>query len=165
MMPTNKRQFSELIQTGSEAENKFEAVLLWNKKKYCKIGQENWLPRWVHQKLRFCYDLEVEVLRHIPDFATDKSLIQVKHAPDCTDYPTVTIQRSSHHIANFYVGHGIPVLITWLFPDKKFYGNWAENISVEESSTNRHELNGSQTPMYLVRKHQLVLIAEFMNDI
>ena len=157
---------ADLFIVGEIAERKFEANLLWRDIKYKKIGQENWMPKWMHEKIRYIYDrIEIDLLRHQPDFATDKALIQVKNASNCDDYPTVTIQKKSYEIAKYWCKLDIPVLIIWLFPDDKFYGNWADHIEVEESKTQRTELTGSRTPMFIVRKHQLKPLSDFLNEL
>jgi hypothetical protein len=155
-----------LFEIGEVAERKFEALLLWWGIPYRKIGAETWMPPWVHSKVRYVFDSpEIDVIRHTPDFATNNALIQVKHAPNCNDYPTVTLQETSHRVALFYHNHGVPVLIAWLFPDDHFYANWVDKLSVEKSQTPREDLKGSRTPMVVVRKSQLEPLVDFYTQI
>lgn len=146
----------ELILEGRETEKRFEALLLWNNIEYWKVGQENWLPKWIHQKIAYKYDDDVEMVRHFPDIATNNLLINVKGALKCIDYPTVTVEQSSFKIANRLYELGINVILVWEFPDHKFRGNFVNKLTAREPNTPREELNGSKTPMYIIRKDDLV---------
>jgi len=132
---------------------------------YVLTGQEHWLPRTAHDKLRFVNGNPcIDAIRHFPDISTDRASIQVKAAPDGERYPTVTIEQASYNVSNILTRAGWPVLLVWLIGEPRpenLYAQWASNVTVTESSKERHELNGSHTPMYLVRKSQLRPFAEF----
>ena len=152
----------ERQETGQEAERKLKAALMWRGILYRNTGQENWLPAWAHKKIRFKYDDDIEFIRHIPDIATQNIFIQIKHAPNEKDYKTVTIEQASYRASMRWHNLGVPVLVVWLFQDRKsFFGQWVDKITVIEPDTAREDLNGSKTPMYKVPKDELEPIDNF----
>ena len=154
------------VRTGELAELKLIGYLLWHGITVRKIGQEDWLPDWVHLKIRFNYDPDIELLKHMPDLDTGRALIQVKDAPNEQEYQTVTLEKASYRASKRWFGLGVPVLIVWLYQDRKsFYGQWVNLIHPEESNTPRQNANGSMTPFYVVRKNELEPVKEFMEDL
>jgi hypothetical protein len=70
------------MKCGETAEKKFLSFLEENKIEARKVGQENWLVPWVHEKLKYVNnDPLIKIIRHFPDVSTEKSLVQVKSAP------------------------------------------------------------------------------------
>ena|SRR3989304_7027200 len=156
---TSKRDVR--VNLGSIAERQFIGLLFYNNKKVLKIGQETWMPPWVHTKLRYTYDEDVEMIRHFPDLATEKALIQVKSAPNEAGYPTVTIEAASYCVSKRLQELGIPVLVVWKYQNGKFYGNWVELLMIKEPETPREEANGAHTPYLLVDKSNHRPASEF----
>jgi len=151
------------MQTGNDAEIKCIAFLLWNGISVYKIGQENWLPDWIHAKIRYNYDRDVELLKHIPDLDTGRALIQVKDAPRESGYSHVTLEKASYQASLRWCELGIPVLMAWRFQDGKTYQcQWVDKISPIEPETDREELNGSKTPMYKIAKNELEPLQSFL---
>lgn len=137
---------------------------MWNGKKARLIGQEIWLPEWVHSKFRYINDNPgVTIIRHFPDVDTGRSLVQVKAAPDCTGYDYVTIETASFETSRELNSLGVPVLVVWEYPDKKFYGNWVNELVVNDPITPREETNGSHTPFKKVDKSCLKPAGEFLS--
>lgn len=124
-------------------------------------GQERWMPKWVHKKLRTVHGHPmIDALRHYPDLASPTMLIQVKSAPNWDEHPTVTIEQASYRVSKELSDVDCPVLIVWYFPNKKpggtrFLAQWASKINVMQPNGDRHDYDGSMTPMYLVNLKQL----------
>ena|SRR3990167_316779 len=153
------------INLGKTAERQFIGLLFMKNKFVLKIGQETWLPAWIHNKLRFVFDQDIEMMRHFPDLSTEKALIQVKSAPNEADYPFVTIEEASYRVSKRLSDLDIPVLIVWQYQNYKFYGQWAGRLITKPSNTKRENTNGSHTPMLLVDKRCLKPVDEFMREI
>lgn len=143
---------------GRVAENKLEDILDEYHLEYWKVGQENWLPGWIHKAIAYNSDDGLALIRHLPDYATTKEFISVKHAPDCDPYPSVTIEQASFDVSRRWYELGIPTMIVWLFPDGLFYGNYVQDIPVITPNTERKDTKGSHTPYYLVRKESIISI-------
>lgn len=154
---------ARLEQHGNIAELLFEAFMMqYCHKRITRIGQEAWLPGWVHGKLRFNYNQDAELIKHFPDYDCGKSLVQVKDAPSESEYPSVTIERASYNVAVRFINLGIPVYVVWLFQDRKsFYGQRADLIKPIQSKGD----NGSGTPMSIVYKSQLRPLLDFYRDL
>lgn len=152
----------ELINNGKRTEEIFEAYLKWYGIPYKTVGQETWLPKWVHRKIAYNYSDDVEMIRHFPDYATSTTLINVKGALDCEKYPTVTIEQASYNTAKRLQDLEVPTYLFWLYPDNLFYGENVSSIYPEEPNTPRHETNGSMTPFFVIRKSQLKPLQKFI---
>jgi hypothetical protein len=159
-------KWNELKSQGDEAEIAFENILKDRNIWYMRLGQENWLPKWIHHILcKSNGGFEVTLMRHVPDFATTRAMVQVKHAPKASQYPTVTIQQSSYSVSEYFYKLGVPVLIVWMIGDGAFIGNWAQNMNTIEPATRREETNGSHTPYWVVNQSQLLPLATFINKL
>ena len=155
--------FIQRIEIAREAENKVIGILYWNNKQVCRVGQENWLPEWIHKIIRFKYEKGIEMIKHFPDLSTNKALIQVKCAPESDDYSCVTIESASFDSSKVLSDFGIPVLIIWLLQDKSLFGNWVNDISTQEPDTDREDTGGSHTPYLLVSKSNLHPFRDFLH--
>lgn len=155
------------FKNGREAEHAVLKQLMFSGVHYVITGQEMWLPKEVHDKVRLTHENPyIDAIRHFPDFSTHKLSIQVKAAPDADNYPTVTIEQASYNVSRALSDCGWPVLIVWVIgkPDAgNIYGQWASKITPQLSQKAREDLNGSHTPMYLVRKNQLQPFKQFLD--
>jgi hypothetical protein len=165
-MTLNTASRDNRVRLGEIAEKKMIGLLMWYGKNVKRVGQETWMPSWVHGKLRYQNDIDgVVMMRHFPDLDTGRALIQVKCAPEEKRWEHVTIEKQSYETSKALHDLDIPVLVMWEFQDGKFYGNWVEELMTEEPFTPREELNGSRTPMLKVVKHFLCPVVDFLNDI
>lgn len=139
---------------------------MWYGKNITKIGQETWLPIWVHTAIRFVFDDNaIQLIRHFPDFATNRALVQVKAAPDEKEYKNVTIEEASYRVSE-KLSKYVPVLIVWLYSDgKTFWGNWVNEIHPHNPVTPREDTFGSHTPYLLVNKEELHKLSDFLEDL
>ena len=154
--------FEERKLIGKIAENKVMGYLLYWNIQAQFIGQETWLPGWVHNKLRFNLDDSVRLIKHFPDIATEKALIQVKSSPSSENYSTVFIEEASYQACKYLNDVcNIPVLAIWYVDNKNLIGNWITNLITEKPNTPREKANGSHTPFLLVKKENLYNISKF----
>ena len=159
--------FIQRIDYGRQAEQEFISYLMSKNTSYFKTGQEWWMPRWIHDKLRHVLnDDSIRLLRHFPDFSVFINgkyfLVQVKAAPTSRNYPTVTIERDSFDCSKKLCSLGLPVLLVWLIEDGTLLAQWTDRINPEMPNTPREETNGSHTPQYNIRKKELRPISEFV---
>ena len=164
---TDTSTVEKRLAIGKKAENRVIALLLWHGIKAIKTGQEDWLPKWVHEKIRHIYDSEMcNSIRHFPDLSTDRTLIQVKAAPSENKYECVTIEKASYNTSKILSEYGVPILLVWMYADEKtFCAQWVDKINVLEPNTPRERLKGAKTPMYKVKKDQLKKLKEFIKDL
>jgi hypothetical protein len=148
----------ERIKYQREAENAMWRYLLYRRVWYVFCGQEKFLPTWAHGRIRFVNDNPtIDAIRHFPDMATQKMLIQVKAAASWDGHSSVTIEQASYNVCNELEKAGAPTAIVWYFPEKypesavnRFLAQRADKVIVREYDKDRHSANGSHTPMYLV---------------
>jgi hypothetical protein len=138
---------------------------MWNGKDVRRVGQETWLPGWVHSKLRFIYDDRSEILRHFPDLDTGNALVQVKAAPNEQTHDFVTIEQASYNTSKYLADMKIPVLVVWEFQDKKFHAQWVQLITPVLPNNDRSDANGSHTPMFKINKNELRPAKDFINQV
>ena len=161
---TTSRKNRMLI--GLLAEQRFVGLLLSNNKSFKRTAQEAWLPEWIHNKLRYINNNEgIQLIRHFPDFATEKALIQIKAAPNENNYLCVTIEKASYQTSKQLSDLGIPVLIVWQYQDHKLHAQWVNKLSITLPDTDRRETKGAHTPYVLINKKLLKPIDEFMDEI
>ena len=146
----------ERFLSGHIAEEKFEAILKWNLIPYSRTGQENFLPPKIREKLRYNLTELAMFLKHLPDYVTDREFIQVKSAPKAEKYTSVTIERASFDVSKkIYNQFGINVYMVWFMNNTVFHGSWINKLTPHNPETDRAELSGSKTPMYLIYKDQI----------
>lgn len=162
-LTTNNRAFRFAI--GDEAETRFIAKLLMAQKSVYFTGQEFWIPRWAFDIAKKSQDDKLQLVRHFPDLATDRAMIDVKAALLAHEYPTVTLEVASYNACLSLQKCGIPVYIFWMFHDREFHGNGVDRLSPSPSKTERRELNGSMTPMLTVVKKNLASLDTLMDKL
>lgn len=135
-----------------------------------RCGVESWMPGFAHKLLRTVYDNQtIDAVRHFPDFYTSTQLIQVKSAPEYNNHPTVTIEQASFNTSMELSKAGIPVLIIWYFQSKRpeiltnddAAANYVDQLKPIVPNVDRHQANGSHTPLYLIRVNQLMPLNYF----
>jgi hypothetical protein len=161
-MVTKTATFQERNNIGESAERRFIGLLMYWGKRVIKTGQENWMPKWVHELLRYIFDDEgIILLRHFPDLATNKALIQIKAAPGESEYDCVTIEEASIKVSMKLFDLGAPVLIVYEYQNGEFYGQWINKLHPVEPHTPREQTKGSHTEYLKLRKLELEPIKEF----
>jgi len=160
---------------GLLAVQKVKAILLWHGIIPTDIGQEMWMPQWVHEILRYVYNVpEIDMLRHFPDLDVGTALLQVKGAPNESEYSeeekvwickyeTVTIEIASYESSLRLHSYGIHILVPWLYSNKEtIMAEWIENLECIPPNCEREEANGSHTPFYKVFKRNLKPLKTFI---
>jgi len=117
------------------------------------------IPQWVRSNMRFNYDNDIALIKHFPDAEltspiSGNHLLQIKAAPNGSNYPTLTIEQASLIACKRLSEIGVPVILWWITDNGSFW-NYAKEITPIKPKPKRHELKGSQTPMFLVPKKQL----------
>lgn len=150
------------VQIGHEAEWQVLKKLMFSGRHYRRCGQESWLPKDVHDKLRFIHGNPIiDAVRHFPDYYCGGRLIEVKSAATWAGHPTVTIEKPCFEVCK-ELSRANPVLIVWYFPvnrpnEKEMMAQYADRIVAKEYEKCRHETNGSHTPMVLVPLSDLTI--------
>ena len=159
--------FTGRASTAKTAENRVEGYLLYNDKRVYHSGVENFLPVALHNQMKFGQasnsDQVLETIRHFPDLATDRALIQVKSAPNEEGYRNVVFEQACYEASLRIRNWGVPVLIVWVFADGSLHANWVERLKVEQAE--KQAERGSGTPMTLVSKGSLLPMKYFINSL
>jgi hypothetical protein len=162
----NATTFEQRVIMQREAERDFERYCYTSGFSCWRTGQEYWIPGFVHDKLRSINDCpEITTIRHFPDYGISRNkccLVQVKSAKDSDGYPSVTMELASYNTSKLLSRYGVAVLMTWEYPDDKFYGNWVGSIISKPSNIPRQEANGSHTPFELVFKNTIISVDELL---
>lgn len=153
--------FSDRLELSRIAERRVLGMLLYWNINAKRIGQETWMPSWVHDKLRFNLSESIRTIRHFPDIDVGKALIEVKCSPNGEKYDTLYIEKDSFDTCSMLFSYGIKVIIVWMVGNKTFLAQWVNRINTTEPNTPREDTNGSRTPFYEVSKSELVLFSEF----
>ena len=154
------RTFESRLAIAEVAVQKVQGYLLWNGIRVYHVSQESWLPKWVHDRIRTVRGQGLELIRHFPDMATDRALLQIKSAMDAEKYPSVTIEQASYDVSTALSHLGIPVLLVW-WTDHEMLAGWAGEVGVSKPATDRRATSGSHSPFYLVKKKDLKTLTEF----
>jgi len=159
--------FDKRILYGKTAEQAFVSWLIQKDYFYFRTGQEFWMPKWVHEKLRFVFDDGIKMICHFPDFAVyakgNQFLAQVKAAPNSKDYPTLTIEKNSFDCSMNLFKLKLPVMLIWQVEDGELFAQWIDKVNPETPAIDRTKTNGSHTPQYNIRKHELIKLDEILS--
>jgi hypothetical protein len=154
------RTFKSRLAIAEVAVQKVQGYLLWNGIPVYHVSQESWLPKWVHNRIKMINGQGLELLRHFPDMATDRALLQIKSAKDAEKYPSVTIEQASFDVSLTLSKLGIPVLLVW-WTEHEMLAGWAGEVGVSTPATDRLAASGSHSPFYLVKKTDLKTLTDF----
>lgn len=165
---TTSNSFTDRIRIAQKAELKVQGYLLYNGIEVDRVGQENWLPKWTHNKIKNIRDNHfLDMIRHFPDLTTGRALIQVKAAPSTEGYPTLYVQKSSFDSSRFLASFGIPVLMVFAYGKDgtltgELQGNWVQNLTPKET---KGSTQGSRSPAFEIDKKQLKPLSYFLSDL
>jgi len=153
--------FQNRLELSTIAERRVLGMLLYWNINAKRIGQETWMPEWVHGKLRFSNSESIRTIRHFPDIDVCKALIEVKCSPNGDKYDSVFIEKDSFDTCSMLFSYGIKVIIVWMVGEKTFLAQWVNKINPTEPNTPRQDVNGSRTPYLNINKSDLIPFADF----
>ena len=157
----HSENFINRLQIAEQAENRMMAYCLYHGIPARKTGAEFWLPKWIHQAIKpISGDPYANLLKHFPDIATPKALIQVKSAPDEAKYAGVTIEKDSL-AGSLILSKYAPVLLVYMYQDGTLHGGWVNDLQPRDGTP----VNGSHTPMVIIEKSQLHPIDTFKENL
>lgn len=142
----------------------FGMLLFWNISAR-KIGQETWMPNWVHDKLRYDYSDSIKTIRHFPDIDTGKALVEIKNSPNGDKFDSVFIEKDSFDTCLMLSDRGISVLIVWMIGDNLFMAQWTNKLNPIMPKVERQNTKGSRTPYYEIYKNELLPFKNFKNEL
>ncbi|MGE5223556.1 MAG: hypothetical protein ACM3PY_14055 [Omnitrophica WOR_2 bacterium] len=135
-------------------------------------GQENWLAKSVHDRIRPNHeDPMVQAIRYMPDFLAYHPQLDLRFfaywdakvnvTPGTLNF---TIEKACYEEAIARTRKGERVVIAFKEVDGRWFANWAEQLAVvADMSRQRRRAKGAKTPYLLISKASTHPLAQFIN--